>query len=647
MGKKTRTVKIHIGVAFLLVLAILLVFLFTGDNLTLIKSLFSGDMTSEQLWDATARLGFDGYVTIALLSMLQVLFPFLPAEPVQVLAGAAYGFRIGFLCCLVGFFIGASAIFVLYKIFGERIHKYFVKNLTLDFASISSSQRLSFIIVLLYFLPAIPYGMICFFVTGTGMKYPKYIFLNVLAAIPSICIGIGLGHMAVAASWIFSVCIFAALLILLIVVIRKKDWCFAKINALAAKPVYSSKTTVRRGNRFLLHFLYAFVKCFFFLRGVRTKVTKKPRQPLKGPCIVLCSHGSFVDFYFAAKLLRKYEFNFVTARLYFYHKYLGRLLKALGCFPKSMFATDLESTKNCIRVLQEGRILAMMPEARLSTAGCFEDIQSNTYSFIKKSAVPVYTVCFRGDYLADPKWGKGFRRGSLVEAEMELLFTGEELKDLSVEEIGAAVEKALYYDEFAWLKARPNIRYRSRRIAEGLENILSVCPHCGARHTIVAKGRTVSCANCGILTTVDSRYGFAKDFRFENLSEWYCWQKSLLAKQIENDPNYFLQSAVQLRHSDPTGKSLTRPAGEGVCTLNREGLRYIGTRDGEEVDLFFPLEQIYRLLFGAGENFEIYQGNQIFYFVPDNRASAVDWYLASAILYDLSFQKDKNKAVML
>ncbi len=647
MGKKSRAAKIHIALAFVLILALVMAFLLTGDNWTLIRSLFDSNMTAEQIWDTTSRLGIDGYATIALLAMLQALFPFLPAEPVQVLAGVAYGFPIGFACCITGFFVAASVIFLLYRIFGEKIHKYFVKNLQLDLNAISRSGRLTMIIFLLYFLPAIPYGMICFFAASMNIKYPKYLLINVLGAIPSVCIGIGLGHMAVAYSWILSVCIFAVLLILLALALRHKDLLFDKLYTLAAKPVIPSKTVVRPGNRLLVAVLYRALKVFFFLRGVRTKVTKQPDTPPKGPCIVLCSHGSFVDFYFAAKLLHKYPFNFVTARLYFYHNYLGKLLRALGCFPKSMFATDLESTKNCIRVLQEGRILAMMPEARLSTAGCFEDIQSNTYSFIKKSAVPVYTVCFRGDYLADPKWGKGFRRGSLVEAEMELLFTGEELKDLSVEEISNAVEKALYYDEFAWLKARPNIRYRNRKLAEGLENILSVCPICGAKHTITTKGRTVSCANCGVLTTVDNRYGFADGFMFENLSQWYCWQKSLLTKQIQNDPNYSLQSAVQLRHSDPTGKSLTRPAGEGVCTLNREGLRYIGTRDGEEVDLFFPLEQIYRLLFGAGENFEIYQGNQIFYFVPDNRASAVDWYLASAILYDLKFQKDKNKAVML
>ena len=33
----------------------------------------------------------------------------------------------------------------------------------------------------------------------------------------------------------------------------------------------------------------------------------------------------------------------------------------------------------------------------------------------------------------------------------------------------------------------------------------------------------------------------------------------------------------------------------------------------------YGLQEIYRLLFGAGENFEIYEGNELFYFVPQDK----------------------------
>ena len=80
--------------------------------------------------------------------------------------------------------------------------------------------------------------------------------------------------------------------------------------------------------------------------------------------------------------------------------------------------------------------------------------------------------------------------------------------------------------------------------------------------------------------------------------------------------------------------SMLRELGEGVCTLTAEGLEYKGTRDGEYVELDFPIKQIYRLLFGAGEDFEVYVGKNIYYFVPEDKRSAVEWYMASAILCD-------------
>ena len=389
---------------------------------------------------------------------------------------------------------------------------------------------------------------------------------------------------------------------------------------------------VQKGNGFVLGVVYYGIRIYCFLCGVRVKTVNKVGK-LEKPSIVLCNHGSFVDFIFLAPLLRKYKPNFIIARLYFYNKYLRWILKSIGGFPKSMFAMDMESTKNCLRVLKSNGILAMMPEARLSTTGRFEDVQSNTYTFIKKSAVPVYTVKFGGDYFANPKWGKGFRRGAVVEAELDILYTAEQIKTISVEEIKKGVEARLYYDEFEWLEKRPNIRYQSRNIAQGLENILTTCPKCNRKHTLVTGKNKVFCEHCGYLTSVDKRYGFTEGFRFKNFAQWYDWQKDLLAKEILDNTDYVLSSKVELRLPS-NGDGLTRHGGQGVCTLSREGLTYEGTKDGENVQLCFPIRQVYRLLFGAGENFETYDGEEIQYFVPEEKRSAVEWYMASMILYD-------------
>ena len=132
----------------------------------------------------------------------------------------------------------------------------------------------------------------------------------------------------------------------------------------------------------MLTVFYSALKLYYFVRGIKIHaVNRCGKQPEK-PAIILCNHGSFIDFVYAATLLRKSKPHFIVARLYFYHSILRWLLQLVGAFPKSMFSMDLENAKNCMTDLKNNEILAMMPEARLSTTGRFEDIQESTYSFL-------------------------------------------------------------------------------------------------------------------------------------------------------------------------------------------------------------------------------------------------------------------------
>lgn len=632
LQKQTKQ-KLLIGAAVAATIVLLFWFALSGDNWELLKHLLTNDLSNEELSEQLKGFGWRGYIVIAILSALQVVCTFLIAEPVQILGGFTFGFPIGLLCCMVGVLLGNTLIYMLQNLFGDRLRSFFVKKLNLNLEAIARSTKAVLIIFILYFLPAIPYGMICFLAAGMGMSYRRYILVTGLGALPSVCIGVGLGYMTLATDAVVSLCIFGALVAVLVVMVCKREALFAKLNGYADRHKQGNKNKVQPVNGFVMNLLYVGVRVYLFLCGVSLKTTRKVELP-QGPAIVLCNHGSFIDFIYAAALLRRCKPHFIVARLYFYHNLLGWLLRKVGAFPKSMFAMDMESVKNSMTVLKNGEVLAMMPEARLSTAGRFEDIQSGTYPFIKKMGMPVYTVKIHGDYLADPKWGKGFRRGSLVEAELDLLYTAQEVSDLTPEQLQQGIEQRLTYDEFAWLARRPQLHYHSPRMAEGLENVLAVCPLCGGWHTLTTHKDTVSCDRCGRLTALSDRYAFDEGFRFENLAQWYDWQRELLAEQIAADEHYALTAAVELRLPGD-GNSLTRHGGQGTCRLTREGLTYCGTKDGETVELHYSIQRIYRLLFGAGENFEIYDGATIHYFVPEDRRTAVDWYMASMILHDL------------
>ncbi len=626
---KERKIKILSAVIFAIICIGLTFFLFSGGNLDIIRTVLREDMSKDEVRDTLDNFGIKGYITIGILSMLQVVLTFLPAEPVQVLAGIAYGFLRGGLICLLGVFVGNTVIYILYKNYGQRLTAWFKSNVEFDFDLASKSLKVGAVILILYFLPAIPYGLICFFAASLNFKYPKYILLTVLGSIPSIAIGVGLGHMAIASSWIISVSVFVVLVILLIILNKNKATLFKKLNEYMKKSK-SSASAARKPDGLLLDFATLCTKVFLFGK-VKIKFKNNVGR-LERPCIVLANHGAFLDFAYAGRIIRKERPSFIIARLYTYHKTLGKIIRRAGAFPKSMFSTDLENAKNCIRVIRNNGVLIMMPEARLSTVGKWEGVQEVTYQFIKKTGLPVYTIKLEGNYFAKPKWGDKVRGGSVVYSTLNLLYTKEQIAELSAQEIQAGVESVLKYDEFEWLKTQPDIHYKSKTLAKGLENILVRCPHCGAKYSMITEGMTVKCSECEKSATLNDRYAFVDNTPFENFAEWYDWQRVEMEKEILTNPEFKLEQNVTLKHSSKDGKTMLRVAGTGVCTLDKTGLTYRGERDGESIEKHFPLSVIYRLLFGSGENFEIYEGREIWFFVPDEIRSCVDFYIASEFL---------------
>lgn len=629
--KPTRKIKrkIFTGLACLVILLGLGYFLLSGGTLDIIAKFFSDGVSQNEIRGFVDALGIKGYATIAVLSMLQVVFTFVPAEPVQVIAGIGFGLWEGVLTCAIGMVIGNTILYFLYKIYGQKLTEFFEHDAEFDFASARTSNKIAFIVFLLYFLPAIPYGFICLFTASLNIRYPKYILLTTLGCIPSIFIGVGLGEIAMATSLIVSVVIFVVLLIVIILAIVYKKQLMAKVN----EYVRRKKNSVKRANGLFLWVLNLAGKVIFD-RKINLELKNNVGR-IKGPAIVLCNHGSFTDFVYVVRFLYKEKPHIVSARLYFYHRFLGKLLLRLGCLPKSMFVTDLENVKGCVKVLSVGDILVIMPEARLSTVGKFEDIQAGTYGFIKKLSCDVYNIHFNGAYLTNPKWGDKIRRGGLIEGELNPLLTRDEIKAMDIDELKKRIDEAVYYDEFKWLEGKPDLHFAHKTLSEGLENILYICPECGARASFTTKGMNLTCESCGYHAELDDRYAFLDKKPFENFSEWYFWQREVLKKEILENEEFCLSSKVELRHSSKTGNKLTRIAGYGECTLDKSGLRYKGIEDGVEIDKFFPLSDIYRLLFGAGEDFEIYEGKDIWYFVPENKRSCVAWYVVSGLLKEI------------
>ena len=632
--RKVSKTKIIVAAIGVLLLAAIFLFLLLGDNFRIFKEFFRKGITQEEIRQIAQEFGWRGIISIGLLSMLQVVMMFLPAEPVQVVAGISYGLGYGMLICLAGVFVGNTIIYVAYKIFGTRMSEYYSRKIDIDWSSAKTVWSISLVVLLLYVMPAIPYGMICFFAASTGLKYHRYIILTVFGSAPSILIGVALGHLAITASIIWAAVVFAILVVIIIVIFIKKDKLTAKINQFIKKrnTPYTSDTEVRKPNKFFYSVVTFALNIYLFFK-LKIKF-KNTAGKIEKPSVILVNHGSFIDFMYSLKFFRKYYPHVITARMYFYHKTLGSILKTGGIIPKSMFTADFESAKNCIRVLKNNEVLMMMPEARLSTVGRYEGIQDVTVKFLHKAGVNIYLLKISGNYFAMPKWGDGVRSGARVECTLSQLYSAEELAKTDYNDFKQSLDQSMYYDEYEWLAERPKLKYKKKTLAKGLEGVLYTCPECRSECTGETTGRKIRCTSCGVEHELDMRYNFVGGRPFADIRGWYDWQYAQLEKQVAADENYCLESKVKLKHSSIGGKGFLRDAGEGVCRLDRSGLTYKGTDDGEEVEVHFNGNQVYRLLFGVNEDFEIYSGKEIYYFVPEDKRECVKWYLCSTALKD-------------
>lgn len=386
-----------------------------------------------------------------------------------------------------------------------------------------------------------------------------------------------------------------------------------------------SRSTIRVVRPALRMYINSYAK-----RELHFDVNTLPEQ-----FVLVCNHPSGYDNLYAVDALYpKHYLNFISNRYYYFNKTLGKMLIKIGGIPKSLFASDLESIKNCLRIVKAGGNIGIMADVRLSMYGQTEDVPQTTAKFLKKLGLPVYVMHFDGSYMVKPKWAVKPRKG-VIEINCFKLFDVEELAAATAEEVNAKMREAIYYDDFEWIKTRPDVTYKCKNMAEGLENILYKCPHCGKEFTLTSQKDLFSCNNCGYTVQMDNRYNFVasnnQPLYYENLRDWFKAQKAEIAEEIKS-PDYALTCQVTLKKRSLDGKTYVREAGNGTCTLSHDGLTYVGTADGEQTEIHFAAEEIYALCYMKGKCFQFFTGNDYFSFYPDQPLLSIKYYIASELL---------------
>jgi 1-acyl-sn-glycerol-3-phosphate acyltransferase len=390
--------------------------------------------------------------------------------------------------------------------------------------------------------------------------------------------------------------------------------------------------TVKKPNAIVYFIVYIFflplLKILFHL-----KIDRAGYEPPKEPFIVVSNHSSFMDFLIVMLSLYPRRFNAVTAQKFFHFKPLNTFLPLMGCIPKNLFDPDVRSIIGIKQVLKRGGRILLFPEGRCACDGVYTGIHKSTGKLIKKLNVPVVSASIDGAYNCMPFWRDGIRAGR-VRIILANLFSQEQLGSLSIDEVNDALDKRLSRSEDLPPK-KPFRLFSSRRLAEGLENILYWCPKCNREFTTETKNCVISCSACGNAASLDRDMSFtptADSIIPADIHEWYKAQARYEARQLSEDMEPVSVRVNVRLPSELPGRGMDT-CGSGIIKLDPSGWHYKGVLNGEDVCLFFPIDTVPALPIDPNDVFQIYAHGTFYMFSPENTRECVKYSVIGECAY--------------
>ena len=283
------------------------------------------------------------------------------------------------------------------------------------------------------------------------------------------------------------------------------------------------------------------VLCFFGLMGSGFKY----EADLEGigkdePCLILMNHTCFLDMEIAYRILFPRACNIVASNDGFigFGGLMGWLMRTIGCIPTQKFVSDfglIQDMEYCFKNLKTS--VLMYPEAGYSFDGTATTLPRKMGILLKKFDVPVVMIETFGLFGRNPLYNElQIRKDQKVSAKARVLFTREDIHNMTVRELSDGIDAAFGFDHFKWQKEN-NVRITQDFRADGLDRILYKCSSCGTEGKMKGKGTHLTCSACGRqweLTELGQLEALSGQTEIPHIPDWYRWERQQVAADIEN-----------------------------------------------------------------------------------------------------------------
>ncbi len=307
----------------------------------------------------------------------------------------------------------------------------------------------------------------------------------------------------------------------------------------------------------------------------------------KEPYILISNHASRVDYLYTAPAVLPHRLNYVVGYNEFFRSHLYPIFALMQVIPKRNFTPDTHAVREIIRVIRSGGRVCLFPEGMSSISGGGQPCAVGSGRLLKHLGVTVYYTKIAGGYMTNTKHCLDTRPGR-VEVVVDRLFTPEQLKQLSAEEIQNTLNRELAHDDYLWNRQKRAAYNGKGEMAKSLHDLLYLCPKCGGMYTMRGEGDVIRCEACGNGAHITEHYDLIPlddtSVIPETISHWYALERDRAKSEVEAEGfEYSEPVKLGVLPKDKRLKSSETSliAGEGTLTLSRAGLTYAGTRHGE------------------------------------------------------------------
>ncbi len=389
------------------------------------------------------------------------------------------------------------------------------------------------------------------------------------------------------------------------------------------KNIYPTNLAIR----FLVHILFAsFIRYYKVKKHLPTEVKK-----LKPPYLVLVNHVGFWDPFVAGHFLPHFV-HFVSSDTVFRNPLLRFFLTRLGTIPKKKNMRDSQVIRDIVSVIKQGENVGIFPEAVRNWSGSTSRMDPSIGKLIKMLKVPVVVPVLKGMNLFNPRWSYKLRPYPM-EVEYKLLFTKEQVKNFSTDDLFEGLTTAMVHDEVAYQEGRMK-KIKSNIRAEYISHALYLCPECQSIESFISKGNSFQCKKCNYHIHVND-YGFFEligngDLHFNNIRDWFNWEEKTLVEivrdkyQKQSNEVLFTDKNMQIYKNDATGKLIDIGLAD-VSLYNDKILMDFS----EKETLEFNFHDLQTINPQTKERLEIYYNNEA-YRITGTRpgVSALKWEVA-------------------